>query len=75
VRKGGKKAIVAVGHKIIIAVYHVLAKKEVIQGSLDLSNAKHDAKKRQRRSSEKHYKTESIRIYSQNHSCELNKRF
>lgn len=46
-RKGGKKAIVAMGHKIIIAVYHVLAKKEVYKAP-DSSNAKHDAKKKQK---------------------------
>lgn len=46
-RKGGKKAIVAVGHKLIIAVYHVLAKKEAYKAP-DLNNAKHDAKKKQR---------------------------
>ena len=30
-RGGKKKALVAVGHKIIIAAYHVIKKKEVYQ--------------------------------------------
>jgi transposase len=30
-RRGKKKALVAVGHKIIIAVYHVIKNKEVYQ--------------------------------------------
>jgi hypothetical protein len=30
-RRGKKKALVAVGHKIIVAVYHVISKKENYQ--------------------------------------------
>jgi hypothetical protein len=34
VRKGAKKAIVAISHKLIIAVYQVLNKKEVYKSPL-----------------------------------------
>lgn len=47
VRKGSKKAIVAVGHKIIIAVYQVLKKKEAYKSPL-LDNTKYNEKQKQK---------------------------
>lgn len=46
-RKGGKKAIVAVGHKIIIAAYHVLKKKESYKSPL-LDNTKYNERQKQK---------------------------
>lgn len=47
VRKGSKKAIVAVAHKIIIAAYQVLKKKEAYQSPL-LDNKKYEEKRKQK---------------------------
>lgn len=50
-RKGAKKAIVAISHKLIIAAYHVLNKKQAYKSPLlnDKSNAeKNKAKAVQR---------------------------
>jgi transposase len=47
VRKGSKKAVVAIGHKIIIAVYHVLKKKEAYKSPL-LDNKKREEKHKQK---------------------------
>jgi len=47
VRKGGKKAIVAVAHKIIIAAYQVLKKKEAYRSPL-LDNKKYEEKRKQK---------------------------
>lgn len=42
-RRGSKKAIVAVSHKIIIAAYHVLNKKEAYKSPL-LNEKKYEEK-------------------------------
>jgi len=47
VRKGSKKAIVAVAHKIIIAAYHVMKKKEAYKSPL-LDDTKQNERKKQR---------------------------
>ena len=47
VRKGSKKAIVAVGHKIIISVYHVLKNKEAYKSPL-LNNEKFEQKRKEK---------------------------
>ncbi|MDQ3191802.1 MAG: hypothetical protein M3Q58_09420 [Bacteroidota bacterium] len=46
-RKGSKKAVVAIGHKIIIAVYQVLKKKEAYKSPL-LDNKKVIEKQKQK---------------------------
>ena len=46
-RKGSKKAVVAIGHKIIIAVYHVLKKKEAYKSPI-LDNTKYNERQKQR---------------------------
>lgn len=46
-RKGSKKAIVAIGHKIIIAAYQVLKKKEAYRSPL-LDNKKYEEKRKQK---------------------------
>ena len=46
-RKGSKKAVVAIGHKIIIAVYQILKKKEAYKSPL-LDNKKYVEKQKQR---------------------------
>lgn len=46
-RKGSKKAVVAIGHKIIIAVYHVLKKKEAYKSPV-LDNKKNEEKRKQK---------------------------
>lgn len=46
-RKGSKKAVVAIGHKIIIAVYQVLKKKEAYKSPL-LNNKKNEEKYKQK---------------------------
>lgn len=46
-RKGSKKAVVAVGHKIIISVYQVLKKKEAYKSPL-LDNKKNEEKQKQK---------------------------
>lgn len=46
-RKGSKKAIVAVAHKIIIAAYQVLKKKEAYKSPL-LDNKKYEEKYKQK---------------------------
>lgn len=43
-RRGKKKAIVAVGHKIIIASYHVIKNKEVYKEPVLHNNPKRRAK-------------------------------
>jgi lipid II:glycine glycyltransferase (peptidoglycan interpeptide bridge formation enzyme) len=52
VRKGAKKAIVAISHKLIIAAYQVLNKKEAYKSPL-LNNKKHE-EKRKAKSVQKH---------------------
>ncbi len=47
VRKGAKKAIVAIGHKIIIAAYQVLNKKEAYKSPL-LDNKKYEEKRKEK---------------------------
>ena len=47
VRKGSKKAVMAVAHKIIIAAYQVLKKKEAYKSPL-LDNKKHEEKSKQK---------------------------
>jgi hypothetical protein len=47
VRKGAKKAIVAISHKLIIAAYQVLNKKEAYKTPL-LDNKKHEEKRKQK---------------------------
>jgi hypothetical protein len=47
VRKGSKKAIVAVAHKLIIAAYQVLKKKEAYRSPL-LDSTKYNEKQRQK---------------------------
>lgn len=47
IRKGSKKALIAVGHKIIIATYHILDKKEQYKEPL-LQMAKTTAKRKQK---------------------------
>lgn len=44
-RKGSKKAIVAVSHKLIIAAYQVLSKKEAYKSPL-LNDKKHEEKRK-----------------------------
>ena len=44
-RRGKKKALVAVGHKIIVAVYHVIKKKEAYQEPKLHENPKKQNKK------------------------------
>ena len=44
-RRGRKKALVAVGHKIIIAVYHVIKNKEAYKEPVLHNNPKRKAKK------------------------------
>lgn len=51
-RKGAKKAIVAISHKIIIAAYQVLDKKEAYKSPL-LDNKKYE-EKRKAKSVQKH---------------------
>lgn len=46
-RKGAKKAIVAISHKLIIAAYQVLNKKEAYKTPL-LDNKKHEEKRKQK---------------------------
>lgn len=46
-RKGSKKAVVAIGHKIIIAVYQVLKKQEAYKSPL-LDNKKNAEKRKQK---------------------------
>lgn len=46
-RKGSKKAVVAIAHKVIIAVYHVLKKKEEYK-SPELENTKYNEKQKQK---------------------------
>ena len=46
-RKGSKKAVVAIGHKIIIAVYQVLKKKEAYKSPI-LGNKKSDEIRKQK---------------------------
>ena len=43
-RRGKKKAIVAVGHKIIIAAYHVIRDKEAYKEPVLYNNPKRKAK-------------------------------
>jgi hypothetical protein len=47
VRKGAKKAIVAISHKLIIAAYQVLNKKEAYKTPL-LNNKKYEEKRKAR---------------------------
>ncbi len=47
IRKGGKKAVVAIAHKIIIAAYHVLKNKEAYKEPL-LQEKKAIEKKKQK---------------------------
>jgi len=47
VRKGAKKAIVAISHKLIIAAYQVLNKKEAYKTPL-LNNKKNEEKRKQK---------------------------
>jgi hypothetical protein len=47
VRKGSKKAIVAVAHKIIISAYHVIKKKEAYKSPL-LDDTKFNERRKQR---------------------------
>jgi hypothetical protein len=47
VRKGSKKAIVAVAHKIIIAAYHVIKKKEAYKSPL-LDDTKYNQRRKQK---------------------------
>lgn len=51
-RKGAKKAIVAISHKLIIAAYQVLNKKEAYKSPL-LNNKQHE-EKRKAKSVQKH---------------------
>lgn len=51
-RKGAKKAIVAISHKLIIAAYQVLNKKEAYKSPL-LNDKKHE-EKRKAKSVQKH---------------------
>jgi hypothetical protein len=44
-KRGKKKALVAVGHKIIIAAYHVIKNTEAYQEPLLHNNPKHKSKK------------------------------
>lgn len=44
VRRGKKKALVAVGHKIIIAAYHVIKSKEEYKEPLLYNNPKRKGK-------------------------------
>jgi transposase len=44
-RRGRKKALVAVGHKIIIAAYHVIKNKEVYKEPVLHNNQKKKAKR------------------------------
>ena len=44
-RKGAKKAIVAISHKLIIAAYQVLTKKEAYKSPL-LDSKKHEEKRK-----------------------------
>lgn len=46
-RKGSKKAIVAVAHKIIISAYHVLKKKEAYKSPL-LDTSKYNERQKQK---------------------------
>ena len=46
-RKGSKKALIAVAHKIVIAAYQVLKKKEAYKSPL-LDNKKNDEKRKQK---------------------------
>lgn len=46
-RKGAKKAIVAISHKLIIAAYQVLTKKESYKSPL-LNNKKYEEKRKQK---------------------------
>lgn len=46
-RKGSKKAIVAVAHKIIISAYHVIKKKEAYKSPL-LDDSKFNERRKQR---------------------------
>lgn len=47
-RRGKKKALVAVGHKIIIAAYHVIKNKEQYKEPVLHSTQKHKIKKTNR---------------------------
>lgn len=47
-RKGAKKAIVAISHKLIIAAYQVLNKKEAYKSPL-LNNKKYEEKNKQKK--------------------------
>lgn len=46
-RKGSKKALVAVAHKLVITAYQVLKKKEAYKSPL-LDNKKHEEKRKQK---------------------------
>ena len=46
-RKGSKKAIVAVAHKIIISAYHVIKKKEAYKSPL-LDETKYNERRKQK---------------------------
>jgi hypothetical protein len=48
VRKGAKKAIVAISHKLIIAAYQVLKKKEAYKSPL-LNDKKYEEKNNQKK--------------------------
>ena len=50
-RRGKKKALVAVGHKIIIAAYHVIKNKEAYQEPV-----LHDSKRKQKKQAKYHLK-------------------
>jgi hypothetical protein len=45
IRRGKKKALVAVGHKIIIAAYHILKNKEAYKEPLLNNNPKRTVRK------------------------------
>jgi hypothetical protein len=45
IRRGKKKALVAIGHKIIIAAYHILKNKEAYKEPLLNNNPKRTVRK------------------------------
>lgn len=45
IRRGKKKALVAIGHKIIIAAYHILKNKEAYKEPLLNNNSKRTVRK------------------------------
>lgn len=47
VRKGSKKALIAIAHKLVITAYQVLKKKEAYQSPL-LDNKKYNEKRKQK---------------------------